>query len=170
MAAACRRSRNEAWTRHRAALSGETADAFAAALERDDDVNACRLASAGALADIRPITHGLAEAAADIARIGDKLARADMEVNAASSHMRAAASGLLGLVEASLEDLIELIERRTSARADALAAWQEIELAAKKVGRASEDEARQRLDLARALESVGIGSDRGDSLETIMRC
>ncbi|TPK73889.1 hypothetical protein FJ950_28195 [Mesorhizobium sp. B2-3-14] len=169
VAAASRRSRNEAWTRHRAALSGETADAFAAALERDDDVNAGRLAGAGALADIRAITHGLAEAAADIARIGDKLARVDMEVNAASSQMRAAASGLLGeRVEASLEDLIELIERRTSARADALAAWQEIELAAKKVGRASEDEARLRLDLATALESVGIGSDPGDSLETIM--
>ncbi|WP_027144442.1 AAA family ATPase [Mesorhizobium sp. WSM3626] len=169
VAADIRRSRDEAWARHRGALSGETADAFAAALARDDDVGASRLAGAGALADVRAVTHGLAEAAADIARIRDKLAQTDMEANAALSQMRAAASDLLGEgLGASLDSLIESMEDRTSARADALAARQEIELAAKKVGRATDDEARLRLELTKALESVGIGPDSGDSLEAIM--
>ncbi|MEI9411889.1 ATP-binding protein [Mesorhizobium salmacidum] len=169
VAAGIRRSRDEAWARHRGALSGETADAFAAALARDDDVGASRLAGAGALADVRAVTHGLAETAADIERIRDKLAQTDMEANAALSQMRAAASDLLGEgLGASLDSLVESMEDRISARADALAARQEIELAAKKVGRATDDEARLRLELTKALESVGIGPDNGDSLETIM--
>lgn len=63
---------------------------------------------------------------------------------------------------------LELIEDRASARTDSLAAWEEIEVARKKVGRAAEEGDQIRLKLSGALESVGIQSDSGESLETIM--
>lgn len=168
-AAAIRRSRDEAWARHRGVLTGETADDFAAALERDDSAGAGRLASASELAEIRATTRGLAEVAADIARLREQCARVDLDVDAALSDLRAAATDLLGeCQEVSLERLIERVEDRASGRADALAAWEEIELARKKAARAADDGERIRLELSRALESVGIGADPGDSLETIM--
>ncbi|MET2831565.1 ATP-binding protein [Mesorhizobium shangrilense] len=168
-AAAIRRSRDEAWARHRGVLTGETADDFAAALERDDSAGAGRLASASELAEIRATTRGLAEVAADIARLREQCARVDIDVDAALSDLRAAARGLLGdCQEVSLERLIERIEDLTSGRTDALAAWEEIELARKKAGRAADEGERIRRELSGALESVGIGAEPHDSLETIM--
>ncbi|RUY13673.1 hypothetical protein EN981_40220, partial [Mesorhizobium sp. M7A.F.Ca.CA.001.13.2.1] len=70
--------------------------------------------------------------------------------------------------ETSPEQLIELIEDRIAARIDALAAWEEIELSRKKAERAVDEEGRIRLELNGALASVGVGSDAGDSLGTVM--
>lgn len=168
-AAAVRRARDEAWARHRGELTGETADDFAVALARDDGIGAGRLASASQLADIRATTRDLAEAAADISRTREQVARIDVDADAALSEMRGAARDLLGeCLEPSPERLIELIEDHISARADALEAWEEIEVARKKAGRAADEEQRIRLELDGTLKSVGIGSEPGDSLETIM--
>ncbi|MER9330930.1 AAA family ATPase [Mesorhizobium sp. M0488] len=168
-AAAIRRSRDEAWERHRGVLTGETADDFAATLARDDSAGAGRLANASELAEIRATTRELAEASADITRLREQYAQVDMDVDVALSDLRAAAWDPLGECrELSLERLIERIEDRISGRADALAAWEEIELARKKAGRAADTGERIRLEVSGALESVGIGVDPGDSLETIM--
>ena len=168
-AAAIRRSRDEAWARHRDVLTGETADDFAVALARDDGAGAGRLASASELAEIRAATRGLAEASADIARLREQSARVEVELDAALSDMRATAGELLGdCRETSPERLIERIEERISGRSDALAAWEDIELARKKVRRAADEGEQIRLELRSTLESVGIGADPDDSLETIM--
>ncbi|ESZ04810.1 AAA family ATPase [Mesorhizobium sp. L48C026A00] len=168
-AAAIRRARDEAWTRHRDDLQGETADDFAVALARDDSVGAVRLANARELAEIRTTTRSLAETAAVISRARDQLSQIDLDVEAELSEIRVAARDLLGdSLESSPERLIELIEDRTSARTDALAAWEEIEVARKKAGRAADEGDQIRLELSGALESVGIRSDAGESLETIM--
>lgn len=168
-AAAIRRARDEAWARHRGELSGETADDFAVVLARDDSVGAVRLANARELAEIRTTIRSLAETTAAIARTRDQLAKIDLEEEAALSEVRAVASELLAEhLEFSPERLIEMIEDRASARTDALAAWEEIELARKKAGRAADEGEQLRLELIRALESVGIGSDPGDRLETCM--
>ncbi|MER9655818.1 AAA family ATPase [Mesorhizobium sp. M0152] len=168
-AAAIRRSRDEAWARHRGVLTGETADDFAATLARDDSAGAGRLANASELAEIRATTRELAEASADITRLREQYAQVDIDVDVALSDLRAAAWDPLGECrELSLERLIERIEDRISGRADALAAWEEIELARKKAGRAADEGERIRLEVSGALESVGIGVDPGDCLETIM--
>jgi len=167
-AAAIRLSRDEAWARHRGLLTDETADDFAVALARDDSVGAGRLTSASELAEIRAAMRGLAEASADIERLREQFARVDMDLEAVRSDLRTAARDLLGeCQETSLERLIERIEDRISGRTDALAAWQEIELARKKAGRAADEGVRVRLELSEALESVGIGAGPDDNLETI---
>ncbi|QPC95763.1 AAA family ATPase [Mesorhizobium sp. INR15] len=167
-AAAIRRARDDAWAKHRGELTGETADDFAVSLARDDSAGAGRLAGASELADIRTTTRSLAEAAADVSRMREQLARVDTDVDTAASEIRAAARDFLGeRLEPPPGDLIERVEDLISARTDALAAWEEIELAHKKAERAADEGERTRLELSGALESVGIGSDPGDSLETI---
>ncbi|MBZ9894464.1 MULTISPECIES: AAA family ATPase [unclassified Mesorhizobium] len=168
-AGAIRRARDEAWARHRGDLTGETADDFAAALARDDSVGAGRLANARELVEIRSANRNLAETAANIAHTRDQLARIGSDLQAVHLEMRAAARDLLGpCQEASPEQLVEMIEDRIAARNDALAGWEEIELSRKKSERAVDEEGRTRLALSGALASVGVGSDPGDSLETVM--
>ncbi|GLS36329.1 sugar translocase [Mesorhizobium tianshanense] len=167
-AAAIRRARNEAWAKHRGELTGETADDFAVVLSRDDSIGAVRLVNARELAEIRTTIRSLAETTVAIARTRDHLAQIDLKEEAALSELRAAASELLASLEFSPERLIELIENCASARTDALAAWEVIELARKKAGRAVDEGDQIRLELIRALESVGIGSDPCEDLETLM--
>ncbi|MER9508167.1 AAA family ATPase [Mesorhizobium sp. M0579] len=168
-AAVIRRAREEAWARHRDDLTGDTADEFAAALARDDSVGAGRLANARELVEIRTASRSLAETAATIAHARDQLERNGSDRNAVLLEMRTAARDLLGVIpETSPERLIELIEDRIAARLDALAAWEEIELSRKKAERAVDEEGRIRLELSGALASVGVGSNPGDSLETVM--
>lgn len=168
-AAAIRRVRDQSWARHRGLLTGDTADEFAAALARDDSVGTGRLANARELVEIRTTNRSLAEAAAAITHMRDQLAQNASEREAALIDVRTAARDLLAeCPEPSPERLIERIEEGISARIDALAAWEEIELARKKAGRAADEADRIRLELSGALLSVGIGSDTCDSLETVM--
>lgn len=169
VAGAIRLARDEAWARHRDDLTGETADDFAAALARDDSVAAGRLANARELVEIRSTNRNLAEAAANIAHARDQLARIGSDLEAVFLEIRAAARDLLGpCEETSPEQLIEMIEDRIAARIDALAACEEIELSRKKTERSVDEEGQIRLELSGALASVGVGSDLGDSLETVM--
>jgi uncharacterized protein YhaN len=164
-----RRARDDAWARHRDDLTGETADDFAATLARDDSVGAGRLANARELVEIRSTNRNLSETAATIAHARDQLARNGSDREAVLLEIRTVARELLGpCQETSPEQLIELIEDRIAARIDALAAWEEIELSRKKAERAVDEEGRIRLELSGALASVGVGSDAGDSLETVM--
>ncbi|MER8860621.1 AAA family ATPase [Mesorhizobium sp. M0757] len=168
-AAVIRRARHEAWARHRDDLTGDTADEFAAALARDDSVGAGRLANARELVEIRTASRSLAETAATIAHARDQLARNSSDREAVLSEIRAAARELFGeCLEISSERLIELIENRIAARTEALAAWDEIELARKRTERAANERDQIRLELSGALASVGVGSDPADSLETVI--
>jgi uncharacterized protein YhaN len=167
--ATLRRTRDEAWARHRAALTGETADQFALVLARDDSAGAERLAKASDLADIRATKRALAAAAADLARIRQQRVQAKQDIDAQLLEIRAAAGDLLGdTVDLSLARLIERVEDRISARSDALAAWEQIELAHRKAERATEAAEQLRRELQAALTSVGIASGPSDGLEAIM--
>ncbi|WP_292226818.1 AAA family ATPase [Mesorhizobium sp.] len=137
---AIRRARDEAWAKHRGELSGKTADDFEALLVRDDSVGAIRLANARELAEIRTTIRSLAETTAAITRIRDQLAQIDRDDQAVLSELRAVASELLAeCLEFSPKRLIETIEDRALARSDALAAWEEVELARKKARRALDE-------------------------------
>ncbi|MER9957979.1 AAA family ATPase [Mesorhizobium australicum] len=164
-----RRARDEAWARHRNDLTGETADDFAATLARDDSVGAGRLANARELVEIRTTNRNHAETAATIAHARDQLAGNGSDRETLLLEIRTAARELLGpCQETSPDQLIELIEDRIVARIDALAAWEEIELSRKRAERAVDEEGQIRLELNGALASVGVGSDAGDSLDTVM--
>ncbi|WP_395446313.1 AAA family ATPase (plasmid) [Aminobacter sp. UC22_36] len=166
-AAAIRRDRDEAWQRHRGELVGETADQFAVALARDDAAGVGRLANAHGLAETRAARRSLAETEAVLTRAHAAIDVNRLEHEALVTEMLASASDLLThRAEASTARLIELIEDLAAARKDALDAWARIDIARKKAERASDDGAVVLLALAGALESVGIATNAGDSLDT----
>ncbi|MES0001834.1 AAA family ATPase [Mesorhizobium sp. M0051] len=168
-AMAMRQKRDEAWKGHRDRLIAETADIFEVALARDDDAAATRLVHARELAEIRTTMRSLAEGVTGIARTVDQLGQLASSAKAALSEITAAARDLLGTCqETSPELLIGLIEERSSARADALAAWDEILVARKKFERATDDGALIRLEVRAALESVGIQPEANESLEAMV--
>ncbi|MER9701644.1 AAA family ATPase [Mesorhizobium sp. M0146] len=168
-AAAIRRLRDDAWATHRAVLTGDTADDFAVALTRDDVASAGRLAGAADLAEIRAMTRALAEATANLSRNGIQSQQLVKDADTQLLEIRVAASDLLGeALEPSSERLIERIEDQIEARSDALAAWEQIELARLKAERAADAGQQIHLEMRAALESVGIVSEPGDTLEAIM--
>ncbi|ESZ38257.1 hypothetical protein X731_29205 [Mesorhizobium sp. L2C054A000] len=168
-AAAIRRLRDDAWATHRAVLTGDTADDFAVALTRDDVASAGRLAGAADLAEIRAMTRALAEATANLSRNGIQSQQLVKDADTQLLEIRVAASDLLGeALEPSSERLIERIEDQIEARSDALAAWEQIELARLKAERAADAGEQIHLEMRAALESVGIVSEPGDTLEAIM--
>ena len=168
-AAAIRRERDEAWQRHRGGLASETADDFALALARDDNAGEGRLANAHGLAEMRTARRSLAETEAVLARIRAAIKQNTLDSETLAVEMRAAASDLLkDKQEVASERLIEVLEDLGSSRRSAIDAWARIDIARKKVERATAEGARVSLELASALDSVGIGPDAGDSLETII--
>ncbi|MES0076564.1 AAA family ATPase [Mesorhizobium sp. M0058] len=168
-AAAIRRLRDDAWATHRAVLTGDTADDFAVALTRDDVASAGRLAGAADMAEIRAMTRALAEATANLSRNGIQSQQLVKDADTQLLEIRVAASDLLGeALEPSSERLIERIEDQIEARSDALAAWEQIELARLKAERAADAGEQIHLEMRAALESVGIVSEPGDTLEAIM--
>lgn len=168
-AAAIRRLRDDAWATHRAVLTGDTADDFAVALTRDDVASAGRLAGAADLAELRAMTRALAEATANLSRNGIQSQQLVKDADTQLFEIRVAASDLLGeALEPSSERLIERIEDQIEARSDALAAWEQIELARLKAERAADAGEQIHLGMRAALESVGIVSQPGDTLEAIM--
>lgn len=168
-AAAVRRDRDEAWQNHRADLKAETADAFAAALARDDHVGSARLAHAGELADLRAIKQKATETEAAIERVRAQLGELEKRAETASTEIKQMASTLLKDCQAqSLDLLIGLLEERLSARADALGAWDDILLARARIERTTAEGERIHLGLASALRSVGIQPEAGEALEAMV--
>ncbi|MGX9574274.1 ATP-binding protein [Mesorhizobium sp. f-mel] len=167
-AAAIRDERDEAWRSHRADLTAETADVFAAALAKDDHVGAARLAHAGELADLRAIKQKAAETEAAIERVSCQLAGVAQRAETASAEIKQVASALLEDCQAqSLDLLIAMLEERISARADGLAAWDEILLARARIERATAEGERIHFGMAATLQSVGIQSEAGEAIEAM---
>ncbi|CCV03103.1 conserved hypothetical protein [Mesorhizobium metallidurans STM 2683] len=167
-AAATRRERDEAWRNHRADLRAETADVFATVLARDDHVGAARLSRAGELADLRAIKQKAAETEAAVERISCQLAGVEKRAEMASAEVKETAKALLeDCQEQTLDLLIGLLDERIAARADALAAWDAIVLARVKIERETAEGERIHLGLASALQSVGIASEAGETLEVM---
>lgn len=168
-AAAVRRDRDKAWQNHRADLKAETADAFAAALARDDHVGSARLAHAGELADLRAIKQKATETEAAIERVRAQLGEMEKRAETASTEIKQMTSTLLKDCQAqSLDLLIGLLDERLSARADALGAWDDILLARARIERTTAEGERIHLGLASALRSVGIQPEAGEALEAMV--
>lgn len=168
-AAVSRRARDAAWETHRAALTSETADDFALALARDDGVGTGRLANASDLAEIRATTRALGETSADLSRLRQQYAQLALDLEAKMAEVRQAGGALLeDMIEPSLERLVQRLDDRIELRADALGEWRQIELSRKRADRAAEAGEQIRLELIRALTSVGIVPAPHDTLEAAM--
>ncbi|TIT01147.1 MAG: hypothetical protein E5W98_12610 [Mesorhizobium sp.] len=168
-AATSRRARDAAWKTHRAALTSETAEDFVLALARDDGVGTGRLANASDLADMRATTRALAEASADLSRLRQQRARLGFDLDAKMAEVRQVGGELLeDVIEPSLERLVERFDLQIEVRADALAASGQIERSRKKAERAAEVGEQIRLELIRALTSVGIAPAPDETLEAAM--
>ncbi|MDX8449920.1 ATP-binding protein [Mesorhizobium captivum] len=168
-AATIRRERDKAWRTHRSDLDAHTADLFATAMAKDDHVGAVRVAHASELADLRVIKQNAAETEAAIERVTAQLAKLAERTEISTAEMKEAASALLGHCQATSPDpLIGLIEERISARADALAAWDEIVFSRARIERAAAEADRMRVRLVAALQSVGIQSEAEDGLEAMV--
>ncbi|TJV12493.1 MAG: hypothetical protein E5Y35_01780, partial [Mesorhizobium sp.] len=168
-AAVIRRERDEAWLNHRADLKAETADAFAAALAKDDRVGAGRLAHAGELADLRAIKQKAAEIEAAAEHVSCQLTGVAERAEMASAEIKRMAGALLEDCQAQPIDLlIALLEERLSARADALAAWDDIMLAGARIERATAERERIHLGLASALRSVGIPLEADETVQAMV--
>ncbi|MER9578545.1 AAA family ATPase [Mesorhizobium sp. M0400] len=168
-AAATRRERDETWRNHRADLKAETADVFAAALIKDDHVGAARLAHAGELADLRAIKQKVGDTEAAIERVSCQLVVVAQRAEMATAEIKHMASALLKDCQAqSLDLLIGLLDERLSARADALAAWDEILLARARIERATVEGERIHRGIASGLQSIGIQPEAGEALEAMV--
>lgn len=163
-ASAVRHARDQAWALHRKDLKGETADDFAFLMTRHDAVADNRLANARELTEIRTATAALDEAASAISRTQNQLSRNDEELEDLMSEIRAAAGDLSAGRLSSPLLLIGLVEERMDARSAAHSAWEEIETARKKIGRAADDLEQVATELGKALESVGLPPDADGSL------
>lgn len=125
-AEAVRAAREAAWTVHRRTLDGVTADAFEAALRRDDKVVAARAAHLQDAARLHATLQALAVADAGRARTAGQLAGAEAALRAydedVAASVRFVAPALGGIGLAELEVWIALRERAVTATETASAA------------------------------------------------
>ena len=160
-AARLRAARDEAWSRHRAALDTESADAFEAAMREDDSAAAGRLAHASALAAMREAAGSLREVRAEIERNAGELDLA-----------RRRRQAVLDAVGAAVETMIATGARDLPPDTDPheLSGWVEqrsgiVEILdpigeeSVKVDRARGDIAAHRARLAETLAVAGIAHD-----------
>ena len=162
-AAAIRSDRDAAWARHRTALEPESADAFAAALQRDDAATITRLRHATRLARLHQATQGLAiaDAAAEQARL---------ILGKRSAHLRL----VLEKIDAAIVPILPVdttlaqVEAWLRKRERALAAWADQRQAERDVRDAKADLETARARLSDALQAVGGISETGAGLETLL--
>ena len=152
-----RAAREAAWSAHRAALSASTADAFEAAMRRDDAAGAARLANARELAAAR-------ERAIKLAGVEAECARASADLDAADRALRALDHEIAALMPATPpagRDPLSFLDAWRARREEAMAI---VEALARRQGRRA---ARERRRLARvralsdALKAVGVAACGG---------
>ncbi len=163
-AADLRAAREVAWSGHRAALSDATADAFEAAMRRDDEAGAARLANARELAARRERTVKLAGVEAECAR-----ARADLD--AAERACRALDHEIAALMPAAPpkgRDPLSFLDAWRTRRDEAMAivaAHRESKEAAR---RANEDALRACRALSDALNAAGAPHAAEGALDALI--
>ncbi len=163
-AADLRAAREVAWSAHRAALGVATADAFEAAMRRDDDAGAARLANARELAARRERIVKLAGVEAECAR-----ARADLDAAERACH--ALDHEIAALMPAALpkgRDPLSFLDAWRSRREEAMAivaAHRDSKDAAR---RANDGALRACRALSEALKAAGVPHAAEGALEALI--
>ncbi|RBP04552.1 uncharacterized protein YhaN [Roseiarcus fermentans] len=150
-----RAARDDAWRRHRGALSADTADAFEGAMRRDDAASAARLAHARELASLR-------ERAVILAGVRVDRARAQADVEAAEKDETALAHEIAGLMPAAApagRDALGFLDAWRTKRDEALALVLHAQAAKETVRRVADDAERARKALGEGLAAAGVAHD-----------
>ncbi len=168
-AAALRAARDEAWTRHRAALDAETADVFADRMNAHDAAADNRLAHAGALARVRQAGEDLRAAAAKAKRNAEELSRARRRRRKVIDEIAASVAAVIRSGAAAMPPDVSLprLAAWTARRGDILSALKEARGEDAEIARAGEDGRRLRARLAEALAAVGAAPHPADDMEKL---
>ena len=164
VAAEIRLAREAAWSAHRAALSGPSADTFDAAMRRDDTACAARLANAREVAAAR-------ERAIKLAGVEAERARAAADLDAADHALRALDHEIAALLPAAAprgRDPLSFLDAWRAGRdavVDIVKTLQELKDAAR---RANDDVERARHSLSDAMRGVGVAHDPDLSLDLLI--
>ena len=163
-AADLRAAREAAWSGHRAALSAETADAFEAAMRRDDAAGAARLANARELAARRERIVKLAGVEAECARAGADLDAAERALHALDHEIAA----LMPAAPPKGRDPLSFLDAWRARREEAMAIVAALRESKEAARRANEDALRACRALSGALKEAGVAHAAEGSLETLI--
>lgn len=150
IAAEIRAAREALWSGHRACLTEQTAEAFEAAMRRDDQVTA-------ALAQAQAAARGRAEAQSRLALVEIEMARAEETADAAAERIAAVRRALAAQLPEGLEPdtspdaFADWLRRREAA----LEAWEALQSAERELAGAEALRRTSRDALAAALHSAG---------------
>jgi uncharacterized protein YhaN len=164
LAADIRAAREALWSAHRKELNARSADAFEAAMRRDDAAGAARLANARELAAQRERAITLAGVEADSARAKADLDAAESALHALGREIEGAAP----VAPPAGRDMLRFIDAWRVKRDEALAAIAGLD-EIKDARRRIEDEAAVgRRALSEALREAGVAHDPEGSAETLI--
>jgi uncharacterized protein YhaN len=163
-AAEIRSAREAAWSAHRAALDRRTADAFEAAMRRDDAAGAARLAGAREVAALRERTIKLAGVEAERKRAAADLEAADKAIGALDHEIATIAPA----ASPQGRDPLAFIDAWRTKRNEALALVEALRRAEEAERRAEDEGERMRERLAAALRAAGVKRDETGDLEAMI--
>lgn len=165
-AGAVRSAREQAWADHRRVLDAASADAFEAAMRRDDLVGGARLAHASELARL----HQLAQSLALVEAKRTETTRLDGEAQAALQALHREIDAAAGVLVSSIRDDIGIarLERWLAARNSALEAWQVVGEAERELQDTEADAAAAVKRLQAGFTAAGIPFDADASLEILL--
>lgn len=150
IAAEIRAAREALWSSHRGSLTAQTAEAFEAAMRRDDQVTA-------AMAQAQAEARGRAEAQSRLAVLGVEMARAEEAAEAAADRIAALRREIAARLPDGLEPdtapdaFADWLRRRETA----LEAWEALQSAERDLAGAEALRRTSRDALAAALQSAG---------------
>ena len=162
-AAEIRSARDAAWSAHRAALNGASAEVFEAAMRRDDAAGAARVAGAREVAALRERTVKIAGVEAEIKRAKASLEAADEALGALDCE-------IIGLAPTpSLgRDPLAFIDGWRAKRSEALALIEALRQSEEVERRAGEAGKRLSERLSEALRAAGVTHDDDGELDALI--
>jgi uncharacterized protein YhaN len=163
-AAEVRAAREAAWAQHRRSLDAQTADAFEAALRRDDVVSSTRLGHERDLAKLHETAQAVRVKEAEHAEASRLLAEALNEQRQHAASVEAAVAAinpvLTGLPATAFSAWV-------TRRNDALASWQQLRDAERDVSQAQADETALQARLRDALAQTWTSFDKAQAADVL---
>ena len=162
--------RDQAWTRHRAALDNESADKFKERLDEDDSATAGRIAHATALAELRQAAEALRSLEAELEGSEAELALARDRQKGVLARIASAVTVMSRTGADNLPTDIALpkLTGWMQRRAEVLDTLARIDRENVEIDRAQRSANRHRERLANALTAVGLSREPAVNLEELI--
>ncbi len=163
-AAEIRSARDAAWAAHRATLGQTSADAFEAAMRRDDVVGGARLAGARELAAVRERVIKLAGL-----EVEREHARADLEAaDKAAAALELEIAAIAPIAAPRGRDALGFIDAWRAKRNEALTLVEALQRQEDAERRAHDEGERTRERLSAALRATGVVADQNSPLDALI--